>query len=496
MKEEVLKDCQIVRTLIKKGQVRPALLNLQKVVKTNPILDNKVTLWLARYNKSKSRTFRGIIRSESHRVLENELIEAMLETISRLEQYGKISSGKLITSEPLFGEETSSYRNHFHRSINFVRIFGMQEAVALKGLYVRVNVLEKITTYWKVTPEELQRQFDENKREFNDSRPTIDAEEVTKHLQRFIVLGKPGAGKTTFLKYLALLHLEEEKVLSKRRLPIFISLKELAERGISIEDFAIEQLKQCRLYDTNQFLTSHQETGSVIWLLDGLDEVPEKDSEKIIGNIVKYSDEFPKSQYVITCRIAAYNHQFHRFVDIEIADFGDDQISQFIFNWFKHEPEIGLQCWTQLDSIPQLKELARSPLLLTLLCVAYDEVYSFPQNRSELYREATEALLRKWDTSRRIKRDEIYKNLTFRRREILIERVAKETFENGNYFFPIATVSRIVKQFIENFPETREEFLDLDSNAIVRAVEAQHGIWMKRAKREIYSFSHLTLEYV
>lgn len=51
--------------------------------------------------------------------------------------------------------------------------------------------------------------------------------------------------------------------------------------------------------------------------------------------------------------------------------------------------------------------MASTPLLLVLLCLAYEENLTFPQNRSELYKDAIQALLKKWDTSRGIQRDEI-----------------------------------------------------------------------------------------
>ncbi|MEZ4963895.1 MAG: hypothetical protein R2791_01525 [Saprospiraceae bacterium] len=49
-----------------------------------------------------------------------------------------------------------------------------------------------------------------------------------------------------------------------------------------------------------------------------------------------------------------------------------------------------------MKSNPQLKELASVPLLLTLLCITYDEYNDFPTNRAELYMMPLMPLLRKW----------------------------------------------------------------------------------------------------
>jgi predicted NACHT family NTPase len=65
--------------------------------------------------------------------------------------------------------------------------------------------------------------------------------------------------------------------------------------------------------------------------------------------------------------------------------------------------------------------------------VAFEETMSFPPSRVELYKEALDALLKKWDSSRRIKRDEVHKNLSVGRKESLLSRVAAETFDKGMF---------------------------------------------------------------
>ena len=59
-----------------------------------------------------------------------------------------------------------------------------------------------------------------------------------------------------------------------------------------------------------------------------------------------------------------------------------------------------------------IRELARNPLLLTLLCLAYEATGSLPARRVAIYREAVDALLKKWDASRAIQRPTQYGPLT------------------------------------------------------------------------------------
>ena len=51
--------------------------------------------------------------------------------------------------------------------------------------------------------------------------------EAVKKYQKLIILGKPGAGKTTFLKHLAIQCLQGN--FEPERIPIFVNLKSFAE---------------------------------------------------------------------------------------------------------------------------------------------------------------------------------------------------------------------------------------------------------------------------
>jgi predicted NACHT family NTPase len=166
-----------------------------------------------------------------------------------------------------------------------------------------------------------------------------------------------------------------------------------------------------------------------------LDEVREEDSNRVLNEIREFSDRFPNNQFVMTCRIASQDYIFEKLTDVEVADFDDDQISNFANNWFKEKavkPETFIKC---LKDNSGIKQLAASPLLLTLLCLAFEEPGDFPANRSELYKEGLDALLKKWDAKRGIQRNQIYKNLSVQRKEDLLSKMALITFERGEYFF-------------------------------------------------------------
>ncbi|MEW6737140.1 MAG: NACHT domain-containing protein [Acidobacteriota bacterium] len=390
-----------------------------------------------------------------------------------------------------FSRAGQAYTEQLEKRYNSVRVLGMREPMLLRNIYTRVNILEKITAQQRISLDELEQYFDRDRRGFGIARETKEGNEIVNTLSKFIVLGKPGAGKTTFLRYTILQ--AADGALKEQRVPVFISLKQWSDSNKSLMDFIIEQFDTCHFPQAGQFIDHLLQAGRCLLLFDGLDEVSTTKQDPIISEIQAFTDKYSANQFILSCRIAAYSYCFEHFTDVEMADFNDGQIESFIYSWFVADQEKAKLCWKELEANPPIKELASVPLLLTLLCLAFDETMKFPKNRSELYREAIDALLKKWDVSRKIVRQEIYKNLSLIRKESLFSRIAAITFEAGQYFIPQRTLERAIADFIRHLPGTKEEDLEPDSEAILKAIEAQHGIFVERA-RGIYSFSHLTFQ--
>lgn len=400
-----------------------------------------------------------------------------------------------VKEHDFYGTAAKKYGQKIAKRYNYIRVFGMTEELPLRNLYVRANILEKASYYQKASLEELEKAFDQDKRSFGKTKETLSGIEVLNKLRRYIVLGKPGAGKTTYLRYLALRSIDKEAGINDRKIPIFITLKELSDKRIPMMEYITEQFDISGLPEAEAFIEQILKNGKCLLLLDGLDEVDEDRKDAIIQEIIDCSEKYEDNQFVISCRIAAYNYWFQRFHDVEMADFNEEQIEQFVHNWFtaKGEPETGNECFEKMKGNDPLLEMASTPLLLTLLCIAYDENYDFQTNRAELYQEAIQALLKKWDSTRRIKRKEIYRNLTPNRKEQLFSIIAIATFSRGQYFIPEVELINFIKQYIYHIPGANDDSLDIDAENVLLEMIAQHGIIVPRAKR-VYSFAHLTFQ--
>lgn len=401
-------------------------------------------------------------------------------------------------------------RQQVHDSIQercgTMRILDMSYPIGLDDIYTDVNILEQIAGRRHKRLEELLQELkpdDFDRFGLNRiAEERVPGLEAVKKYKKLILLGKPGAGKTTFLKYLAIRCNRGQ--FEAERLPVFVTLKDFAEASdrVNLIEYISSRNFNCYMpqppADEEENINAFYQVlsaGRALVLLDGLDEVRLEDCDRVLKEIRNFSEQFRANHFVITCRIAAWEYTFEKFTEVEIADFDGQQIATFAANWFKHKPIEPKTFIKSLSGNSRIRQLAVSPLLLMLLCLAFEESGDCPQNRSELYKEGIDALLKKWDASRGIRRDRVYKNLSHQRKEDLLSYIALNTFTQGDYFFKQQRVEQYITDYIRQLPNASPdpETLQLDSEAILDAIEAQHGLLIERAK-SIYSFSHLTFQ--
>lgn len=395
-------------------------------------------------------------------------------------------------------EVREKVRGSIQKQCGTIRVLDMSQPIGLDDIYTKVNILEKITgRRRKEIPELLQECNPEEFDRFGLSRITeerVPGLDAVKKYTKLMILGKPGAGKTTFLKHLASQCITGN-VLDKL-VPIFVTLKDFAEAAnkVSLLEYINQQFAECGVTDAQ---TAHLlRQGRVLFLLDGLDEVKEKDNRWVLKEIVELSNHFDDNHFAITCRIAAKEYTFEKFTEVEVADFDEEQVQIFATKWFgAKDSDLDKQFLRQLKENKPIQELASNPLLLTLLCLEFEDAGDFPNDRAELCKRATNTLLRKWDAKRGIQRDIVYQQLSVQRKENLLSHIALTTFERGDYFFKQRQVEQYIADYIQNLSEaeTERETLQLDSEAVLKSIEAQHGLLVERA-RGIYSFSHLTFQ--
>ena len=276
-------------------------------------------------------------------------------------------------------------------------------------------------------------------------------------IDRLVLLGDPGSGKSTFVAFVALClaaeglgqkaigikaltrplpkedaHENGGKHASQRWshgaiLPVRIVLRDFAARGLPaagekakaqhLLDFIKRELPACCAGEFAPALERElRERGGLV-LLDGLDEVPEAGQrrDQIKDAIVDFGDTFPECRLLVTSRTYAYRRQGWRlagFQERELAPFSRGQISEFVQRWYvqvarvrgmsSHDAEGRASLLLgAIDASARLAELATRPLLLTLMASLHAwRGGTLPQRREELYSDAVDLLLDRWEAQR------------------------------------------------------------------------------------------------
>ena len=408
-------------------------------------------------------------------------------------------------SQVLF-QASRKYIENYQKRHCQLKVLGMREPVDLSAVYTDVKVLNKrdVSQYEVYALEKNFRRFrfgGYSARHSADER--YSGIDIANQKQYLMVLGGPGAGKSTFLRKIgleALLTFYYENADYKHRLiPVLLELKRFDTDDVDIAKFIATEFETCGFPEAEKFAQNALTQGNLLVLLDGLDEVPSTNLNQVLSTIRDFVDCYDGNRFIASCRVAASGYRddaFRRFSDVTMANFDDEQIQQFIHNWFGSEQDkerdTAKKCWTVLQKTENKasKELAHTPLLLTYLCLVYDLSLRFPNNRSRLYKKALRILLEEWAAEKRILRDDIYEGLSIEQEEILLSEIAYDGMIKDQLFFTKRKLSNQIRKFLAsnlNAPKY------LDSEEVLNAIEVQQGILVKRAE-DTYSFSHLTLQ--
>jgi len=319
----------------------------------------------------------------------------------------------------------------------------------------------------------------------------ITLEKIFEKTPRYVVLGKPGSGKSTFLKKLALLALCGS--FEKKQIPFFITIKNFTSSNFkSLFEFIADELETCGFPEPSEFLSNLLNGNKVLLLLDGLDEVETENLNDIVYQVERFATKYSGCPIIISCRVAFYQHFLSSFSEVEIADFSKDQILTFAQNWFG-APSLAIEFFEAVKVNPSARDLCCNPLLLSLLCVTYESQKKLSNHRSLIYEEAIESIWgRKRNEFKSIQKIDSPK-IGVRTIKKLLNELAESEFKKGNIFFYKSFLSDFIVSFLENILKKEHCLANFEEHDLIDEIEYNTGLLIERAKG-IFSFSHLSLQ--
>jgi hypothetical protein len=408
-------------------------------------------------------------------------------------------------NESLFREVQEFCRQKIYSQDSFIRLLSGKE-VGVDQLYVDVYLLERQERKHLKRLRDIAKELDLSEdryalsKRIGNSKPSLD---VANENPKLVICGKPGAGKTTLLKRLAIDWCH--KKFQPHLIAILVELREIQDESWSLFKSIKDKMGFKDSGEAQKNFQEMLEGGSLLILMDGLDEVPtSKIRQKVNNEIERFSKSYPKNRFILTCRTQIMERIPDGFESMEVAEFDKEKSELFVLNWFKSSgkseveaEEIKGQYESAIKTNPDLRELTRTPVLLSLICLVLQDQGEIIPDKAWLYKKGIRLLLETWNREKQIEEweigSEIYQCLKIEDKEKLLIRIAGEKFDNYSETelpsFHLFQENEILNYLGHHLQiKSYEEGL-----SILKAIEAQSGILIERSD-EIWSFSHYSFQ--
>ena len=449
---------------------------------------------------------RRIVREtpELRSLLETELLEEIARNTMQLSP----------------GFDVAKYRESLQCSYGHLKLYAIDstdrvDAVKLWNMFIEQTVREALPPTRHELPSDLKRQLQATGQLETDlsadaleqyrgeyfQQPSRKVLKAVAEAQLAVLLGDPGAGKSTLLQYLALEWVEGKTEL----LPLLIELREYA---ISQVDNFLDFLHRGRGVDwqfDQQQLHQHLQEHSTLVMFDGLDEVFDRATQSaIIDDMIRFAQQYPKAQILITSRIIGYNPERLRhanFRHFTIQPLDTDEIHEFIDRWYTlalgndaDKSRLVTRLKDAIANSKAIQNLADNPLLLTMMAIL-NRRQELPRDRADLYDQASRVLLYHWDVDHkrlRLPMDAIGR----REKQEMLRAIAYEmqTSEEGlkGNLISADRLTRILTDYLrdQDYEAPREK-----ANGLIDQLRHRNWILCDRGA-DTYGFVHRTfLEY-
>ncbi|WP_291717356.1 NACHT domain-containing protein [Magnetospirillum sp. 64-120] len=338
---------------------------------------------------------------------------------------------------------------------------------------------------------------------------------------RLMILGDPGAGKTTLTRWIAtayLLRLKADPALAELPdvatlpeadlLPIVIRCRDLDGKTGTLEQMLTRTLRAAELStqeakDVTAFLHRKIKSKSALLILDGLDEISSSgERARLCTQIERIVVAHPELPVIATSRIVGYREMGRRlgrnFEHLTLADFSKDDKDNFATRWCalverpERKKDATAELIADIHSSDRIERLTGNPMLLTTMALVKRKVGRLPQRRVDLYEQAVGVLLN-W-------RSELDEPLDPKEALPQLRYLAHAMCDEGVQRLPKSEIIKFLTQMRKEYPNLRavhdrppEEFLAL--------LESRTGLVMEAGREKyggrlvpVYEFRHLTFQ--
>jgi len=335
---------------------------------------------------------------------------------------------------------------------------------------------------------------------------------------RLAILAKPGGGKSTLIKRIAIAYAFPERrkqindsLPDKNWFPIFLRCRELGDKvTLSITDIihgipSRAEIPSCS--DGFSILVSMAlQNGNALLLIDGLDEIAvDKNRIAFVNQLRTFIATYPTINIIVTSREAGF-----RVVAGSLATYCEnytvsnliaEEIKELCLKWHKaiiDESENTINEANKLSELilkdSRIKVLAENPLLLTTLLFVKRWAGYLPTKRSVLYQEMIKLLLVTWNV-------EGHEILDIEEAEPQLAFVAYWMTKNGQQTISADELNACLIDARKQMPEILG-YTNVNPSEFIKRVESRSSLLIMAGHKRldsgnivaVYEFLHLSFQ--
>ena len=315
---------------------------------------------------------------------------------------------------------------------------------------------------------------------------------TTPEHRRWVLLGHPGAGKSTILRRLAL-----DLLRSGERVPFLLRVTELVSHNGNLMAAMAAAWPGVPQAPLRAALAGSR----AVILLDGLDEALDLGvAHKAVVAVASQARDCP---VIVTSRHTGYSRPGGKWTELHLCNLGLEEQQTLLSTWLGDAGRARREL-AQMQRAPRMRRLAENPMLLTLVGVLLrlEPTATVPRQHGKLYAEIVDLLLRcSHDTARHTlspqrdrgsARHRILTNVPLARRAL--GHIALQLHSRARQVYPIEDIEAVIAaaQDADLPQKLTEKFTD--TNQFLRDVAQVTGLLVpdRDLNPDGYYFPHRT----
>lgn len=259
-------------------------------------------------------------------------------------------------------------------------------------LYSQLHKIQRVKTLWQVDKAVDIKSF------YCDSHIVLDG--VRKRItsiqdfgdrKNILIQGIAGQGKSILLRYLC-----SQCIKYGEFIPVFVELRKI-QSNENLNDHVLRFLDTIGINIDKEILYEISKAGKIILFLDGFDEVAETDRQRLINEIEYLASSIDELMILVTARPESGFEMLTSFEVLRLDNLIGDEYKKVI-NKLSNSEKLSNSLIRQVESHKaQLRGLLCTPLMVTLLLMAYKSFQEIPAQLSDFYESIFQVLLQRHD---------------------------------------------------------------------------------------------------